>query len=230
MLNGEIVVRRGDPGHERLDWEALSARIHPADSRVAKLATETPASFVTFDLLARGDVDLTARPFGERRAQLEQLLVGVRAPLHLTRATAAADVARRGLNLFEGAGLDGVIAKRVDDRYAPGKRSMLKIKHSRTAEAIVIGYRIHRSGRGVGPLLLGLFDANGAIVSVGGASAFTDVRRLELIDEIDPLVLRDTSGTPIPAESERTRFSANRDSSFVQLSPEKVVEEVRGQH
>ena len=224
VLDGEIVVRHGRPGHERLDWEALSARIHPAASRVAKLAVETPASFIAFDLLARGDTVLTSMPFRERRTSLETLLGSIRAPLHLTRTTQDAELARRWLKEFEGAGLDGVIAKRLDDHYAPAKRSMLKIKHARTAEVIVTGYRVHKSGSGVGSLLLGLYDSDGTIASVGGASAFTDVRRLELIDELAPLVLRDTHGEPVLGESERNRFSANRATSFVQVKPERVVE------
>ena len=224
VLDGEIVVRHGSPGRERLEWEALSARIHPAASRIAKLSAETPASFIAFDLLARGEIDLTSRPFIERRRSLETLLRSIHAPLHLTRATADAELARRWLDEFEGAGLDGVVAKRLDDPYAPGKRSMLKIKHRRTADVIITGYRMHKSGSGVGSLLLGLYDPAGTITSVGGASAFTDTRRRELIDELAPLVLRDPSGTPMRAESERNRFSTNRDTTFVQLRPERVAE------
>ena len=224
VLDGEIVVRHGRPGHERLDWEALSARIHPAASRVAKLAVATPASFIAFDLLAQGEIDLTSMPFRQRRASLETLMGSARAPLHLTRTTQDAELARRWLNEFEGAGLDGVIAKRLDDPYAPGKRSMLKIKHSRTADVIVTGYRVHKSGSGVGSLLLGLYDSDGTIASVGGASAFTDARRLELIDELAPLVLRDAHGEPVLGESERNRFSTSRTRSFVEVKPERVVE------
>ena len=224
VLDGEIVVRAGPPGKEHLDWEALSQRIHPAESRVARLAAETPASFIAFDLLALGDASLTEEPFEIRRAALEQLLATATAPLHLTRTTRDSEVARSWLGEFEGAGLDGVIAKPLASVYAEGKRVMFKIKHARTADVVLTGYRMHKSGTGVGSLLLGLYDAEGDLRSVGGASAFSDARRLELIDELEPLVQRDESGEAVRGESERNRFSANRDTSFVRLHPTRVLE------
>ncbi|WP_426515415.1 ATP-dependent DNA ligase [Diaminobutyricibacter sp. McL0618] len=224
VLDGEIVVPTGASGSERLDWEALSQRIHPAASRVQKLAAETPAMFIAFDLLAEGDRNLTVVPFGERRAELERLIGPLPHPLHLTRTTTDVDLARRWLVEFEGAGLDGVVAKPLSSAYAPNKRVMLKIKHHRTADVVVIGYRIHSSGRGVGSLLLGLYDDDGQLRSVGGASAFTDARRLELIDELDPLVERDADGEIVKGEGERSRFSSSKDVSFVRLRPERVVE------
>lgn len=224
VLDGEIVVRQGVPGGERLDWEALSQRIHPAASRVAKLSVETPAAFVAFDLLALSGRSLLAQPFEERRGALESLLANAVAPLHLTRYTRDTAVAERWLTQFEGAGLDGVVSKPLSGRYAPDKRSMFKTKHARTADAVVLGYRIHKSGRGVGSLLLGLYDSDGELHNVGGASAFTDKRRLELIDELAPLVVTDASGETVMGETERSRFSGNKDVAFVRLEPSKVVE------
>jgi ATP-dependent DNA ligase len=224
VIDGEIVVRRGKSGAERLDWEALSQRIHPAAIRINKLAVETPAAFIGFDLLALGDESLLDAPFSVRRGALEQLLDHVESPLHLSQVTTDPEVARRWLVEFEGAGLDGVVAKLVDEPYLPGKRSMLKIKHERTADAVVLGYRIHKSGAGVGSLLLGLYDEGGELRGVGGSSAFSDARRLELIDELAPLVKRDDDGNPVTGEGDRNRFSSSKDTSFVILRPERVME------
>ncbi|GLK19118.1 DNA ligase C2 [Herbiconiux flava] len=227
VLDGEIVVPVAvDGGRAKLDWEALSQRIHPAASRVAKLAAETPALFVAFDLLERGDDSLLEQPFSARRDALEELAAGLPAPFHLSRTTADVELARRWLEEFEGAGLDGVVAKPLAASYAPGKRVMLKVKHHRTADVVVTGYRIHTSGSGVGSLLLGLFDGDGRgdLRGVGGASAFTDKRRLELIDELEPYVERDADGEPVLGEGERSRFSSGKDVSFVKLRPELVAE------
>jgi ATP-dependent DNA ligase len=225
-IDGEIVVRTGPPGQQRLSWESLSQRIHPADSRVQRLAGETPAELICFDILALGDQDLTGLAFGKRRERLESVLSGLPpgAPIHLTQATTDAAIARDWFERFEGAGLDGVVAKDLAAPYQQGKRVMLKIKHSRTAEAVVIGYRIHKSGRGVGSLLLGLYNENGTLYPVGGISAFTDARRLELVDELAPLRVTDGAGNATQGVSERSRFSANKDMSFVRLRPERVVE------
>ncbi|MEO8906444.1 MAG: ATP-dependent DNA ligase [Microbacteriaceae bacterium] len=224
VLDGEIVVRSGAAGTERLDWEALSQRIHPAESRIRTLSVQTPATFVAFDLLALGDTSYLDRPFGERRAALEALVASLGDPIRLSQTTADVEVARRWLVEFEGAGLDGVVAKPLASAYAPGKRVMLKIKHHRTADVVVTGYRIHASGQGVGSLLLGLYDGDGELRSVGGASAFTNARRLELIDELAPLVLRDESGDVVTGEGERNRFSSGKDVSFVILQPSLVAE------
>lgn len=224
LIDGELVIPIGEPGAQRLDWEALSQRIHPAASQVAQLAAETPARLVAFDLLARGDRALVDEPFSTRRAELVRLLEELPPPVHVTRATEDAGLARRWLADFEGAGLDGVVAKRLDQPYAPGKRAMLKIKHARTADVVALGYRVHKSGRGVGSLLVGLYDADGILRGVGGASAFTDARRLELVDELAPSVVRDEQGEPVAGESERSRFASTRDVSFVQLRPERVLE------
>jgi ATP-dependent DNA ligase len=224
VLDGEIIVRTGRSGHERLDWEALSQRIHPAASRVALLAAETPASFVAFDLLSRGEQSLLAASFAERRAALEDLGRAFAPPVHLSQTTTDAALAGRWLEEFEGAGLDGVVAKPLDAAYAPGKRVMLKAKHHRTADVVLLGYRVHASGQGVGSLLLGLYDDAGVLRNVGGASAFTNARRLELIDELAPLVERDADGAAVRGETDRSRFTANKDVSFVRLRPERVLE------
>src|SRR5450631_3570496 len=197
-IDAEIVVRKGSPGAQRLDWESLSQRIHPADSRVQRLATETPAELICFDILALGDDDLTGLPFGSRREQLESVLSGLAAdtPIHLTRTTSNPPVAQDWFERFEGAGLDGVVAKGLSAPYQQGKRVMFKVKHSRTAEAVVIGYRIHKSGSGVRSLLLGLYNEEGTLYPVGGISAFTDTRRLELVDELAPLMVTDDQGEP----------------------------------
>ncbi len=225
-IDGEIVVRTGSPGQERLNWEALSQRIHPADSRVRLLSAQTPAEFVAFDLLALGDDDLTGMPFGHRRARLEQAL-GHLSPgdsVHLTRVTSDPAQAQEWFDRFEGAGLDGVIAKGRDTAYTPGKRTMLKVKHKRTADAVVFGYRVHTSGQGVGSLLLGLYDGQGRLIPVGGIAAFPMATRRALIDEFAPLVVRDDEGRVPDAATDRSRFSANKDTSFVPVRPERVVE------
>ncbi|HYP72730.1 MAG TPA: ATP-dependent DNA ligase [Microbacterium sp.] len=233
LLDGEIVVATAAPGASaRLSWEALSQRIHPADSRVQLLSRETPAQFIAFDLLARGERDLQSEPFARRRAELEDLLAGIprpvhataHRPLHLTRTTTDRDLAQHWLTLFEGAGLDGVVAKPLDQPYAPGKRTMLKIKHVRTADVVALGYRIHKSGVGVGSLLVGLYDERG-LHQVGGVSAFSDARRLALIDELAPLVEVDAEGEAVRGEGERSRFTAaGKDTGFVRLRPERVLE------
>jgi ATP-dependent DNA ligase len=224
LLDGEIVVATGPAGAQRLDWEALSQRIHPAASRVARLASETPAMFIAFDLLAEGDEDLQTTPFGERRARLETLLADAEHPLHITRTTRDREAAVRWLAEFEGAGLDGVVAKPLDQPYAPGKRTLTKIKHARTADVVALGYRIHKSGTGVGSLLVGLYDDDGSLRQVGGVAAWSDARRRQLVDELAPLVERDDSGAAVTGEGERSRFSASKDVSFVRLRPELVLE------
>ncbi|GAB3386906.1 ATP-dependent DNA ligase [Humibacter soli] len=224
MVDGEIVVRSGEPGSERLDWEALSQRIHPAASRVKMLSETTPAMFVAFDLLALGDDDLTGEPFAERRRALEDLAAMWESPLQLCQTTTDVELARRWLVEFEGAGLDGVVAKPLNAPYTPNKRTMLKVKHHRTADVVLLGYRVHASGSGVGSLLLGLYDSDGVLRSVGGASAFSNVRRQELIEELAPLVERDDSGEIVTGETDRSRFSGSKDVSFVRLRPERVLE------
>jgi ATP-dependent DNA ligase len=182
VVDGEIVIAT-DHG---LDFDMLSQRIHPAASRVNMLAEQWPAAFVAFDLLADGDQDLRSAPFSERRARLEQMLRTATSPIHLTPATTDAAVAAQWFERFEGAGLDGVVAKQLDGEYLEGKRTMAKVKHLRTADCAVAGYRRHKDGEGVGSLLLGLFDDEGTLHHVGVASSFAAPLRKELAAELAP--------------------------------------------
>lgn len=228
VLDGEIVVVVG----QRLEWDRLGDRIHPAESRIKLLSKQTPASFVAFDVLAVDDTDLTSRPFAERRAVLTGLF-GKHEHVHITRATDDPELARTWFERFEGAGLDGVIAKPLDSKYRPGERLMVKIKHERTADAVVAGYRHHKSGPVVGSLMLGLYGADGVLNYVGGASAFTMARRAALIEELAPLRLAE--GEPHPwldddgdEEHRRPgaqhRWNAGKDTSFIPLRPDRVCE------
>ena len=185
VLDGEVVIA----GPRGLDFDSLLLRIHPAASRVKLLAARTPASFVAFDLLALGEDDLRAAPQSQRRAALETALAQSRPPVYLTPATQDRAVAADWFERFEGAGLDGVVAKRVEGTYQPGKRAMLKIKHARTADCVVAGFRWHKNGPGtlVGSLLLGLYDDAGTLHHLGVTSAFTAARRRELALELEPL-------------------------------------------
>jgi ATP-dependent DNA ligase len=239
VLDGEIVVV--DPTGERLEFETLQQRIHPAVSRVNRLAKETPASFVAFDLLALGDEDWTPRPFAERRRGLEEVLAHAEAPVHLTPVTDDPAVAGEWFTQFEGAGLDGVVAKPKQLRYAPDKRVMFKIKHERTADCVVAGYRVHKSGPdSIGSLLLGLYDDAGALQSVGVIGAFPAARRKELFTELQPLVTtfddhpwawagQQEEGTRTPQSSAYSRWNNGKDLSFTPLRPDLVVE-VRYEH
>jgi ATP-dependent DNA ligase len=178
-----------DPAGRRLDFDALLLRIHPAASRVALLASQTPARLVAFDLLALGEVDWTGQPFADRRAVLERALARAGPPVHLTRATTDRDLAAEWLSRFEGAGLDGLVAKRLDGVYEPDRRVWLKVKHQRTADCVVGGYRLHKRGEDlIGSLLLGLFTQDGELASVGVIGAFPLARRRELFAELQPLV------------------------------------------
>ena len=224
VLDGEIVVSTEASGGARLDWEALSQRIHPAASRVDRLAQETPAMFVAFDLLALGGRSFIDEPFSVRREALERLIDGLGHPIHITRITDDVELARRWFTEFEGAGLDGVVAKPLAAPYSPGKRVMLKAKHRRTADVVAIGYRVHTSGRGVGSILLGLYDDRGELRNVGGVSAFSDARRQALVDELAPYVERDESGAALSGQTDRSRFASSKDVSFVRLRPELVME------
>ncbi|MFO0715054.1 MAG: ATP-dependent DNA ligase [Sandaracinus sp.] len=185
VLDGEIVIARNGT----LDFQALQLRLHPAASRVKKLSAELPASFVAFDLLAEGGDDLRERAFAERRARLEHVLAGARPPVHVTPATRDRARALDWFHRFEGAGLDGVIAKDEASRYEPGKRVMQKIKHSRTADCVVAGFRWHKDGKDqrVGSLLLALYDDRGELHHLGVTSSFTMKRRAELLEELAPL-------------------------------------------
>jgi ATP-dependent DNA ligase len=238
VVDGEIIIPSADG--LKLDFEALLQRIHPADSRVRLLAEQTPAAFVAFDLLATGDDDFTGRPFAERRAALAEALAAARPPVHLTPATADYQVAGQWFRQFEGAGLDGLVAKPLDGPYEPDKRAMFKVKHERTADCVVAGYRPHKSGPdAVGSLLLGLYNEAGQLASVGVIGAFPMARRRELMKELQPLVTTfdehpwnwasQQSGVRNPREAETSRWNAGKDLSFIPLRPERVVE-VRYDH
>jgi ATP-dependent DNA ligase len=239
VLDGEIVIARDGT----LDFEALLLRIHPAESRVRMLAGETPASFVAWDLLALGDEDLRAVPQGERRARIEAVLGSAQSPVRLTPATRDRAIAADWFQRFEGAGLDGVVAKRLDAPYQPGKRAMLKIKHQRTADCVVAGFRWHKNGPGthVGSLLLGLFDDGGTLHHVGVTSSFSWDRRAELVAELEPLRRdalvdhpwrewaewattgdTDASGQRLPGAT--SRWNRGKDLSWEPLRIERVVE------
>jgi ATP-dependent DNA ligase len=233
VVDGEIVI--ATPAG--LDFDALQMRLHPAASRVAKLAKELPSSFVAFDLLALDGDDLRRRPQHERRARLEQAFAGVKPPLHLTPMTRDPNVATDWLTRFEGAGLDGVVAKPAEGFYEPGRRSMIKIKHSRTADCVVAGFRWHKSGRdAVGSLLLGLYDSAGALQHVGVTSAFTMAARKDLVRELAPLRQNALEGHPWRAwaaigsgglarmPGAQSRWSAGKDLSWEPLRVERVCE------
>ena len=236
VVDGEIIIAT----ESGLDFEALQQRIHPADSRVRMLAAQTPASFIAFDLLALGDDDCTARPFHERRAALVEALAGSGPSIHLTPATTDIATAQRWFDEFEGAGLDGVLAKPLTGTYQPDKRVMFKVKHARTADCVVAGYRLHKSGDdAIGSLLLGLYKQDGTLASVGVIGAFPMARRRELLAELQPLVTTfdehpwnwaaQLTGERTPRRNEGSRWNAGKDLSFTPLRPELVVE-VRYDH
>lgn len=232
VLDGEIVIARA--GH--LDFDALTERIHPAASRVRTLAERTPASFVAFDLLALDDHALLDVPLTDRRALLDRALADAGPPVHLAPATTDLAVAEQWFERFEGAGLDGIVAKPLDLRYRQDERAMFKIKHERTADVVVAGYRLHKSGPVVGSLLLGLYDGQGRLQHVGVSAAFPMKRRAELIEELAPLRMDDVTGHPWAAWSEEaahenarlpgapSRWSGKKDLSWVPLRPERVAE------
>jgi ATP-dependent DNA ligase len=238
VIDGEIVVV--GPSGDRLDFEVLAQRIHPAASRVKMLSETTPAKFVAFDLLALGDVDYTTQPFAARRAALEKALSAAGAPVHLTRTTTDPSLAQEWFSQFEGAGLDGLIAKPLSGLYEPDRRVMFKIKHERTADCVVAGYRVHKSAPNrIGSLLLGLYNDDGVLASVGVIGAFPLARREELFLEMQELVTtfdehpwawaRQEEGNRTPRNAEGSRWQAGKDLSFVPLRPERVVE-VRYDH
>lgn len=233
VIDGEIVIATP----HGLDFDLLQLRLHPAASRVAKLAKETPASFVAFDVLAAGGRSLMAEPQRQRRQILEGLMRGIGAPVHLTPMTRDRNVAAQWLEQFEGAGLDGVVAKPPESPYQPGKRTMIKIKHVRTADCVVAGFRFHKSGKdALGSLLLGLYDDEGVLQHVGVTSSFTMARRKQLVKELAPLRERALEGHPWRGWAEmdastmsrmpggQSRWSAGKDLSWEPLRLERVCE------
>ena len=236
VIDGEIVIATGNG----LDFDALQQRIHPAASRVSMLSEKTPASFIAFDVLALGDADLSERPFAERRAALANALGGAGRSVYLTPATTDLDLAQRWFTEFEGAGLDGVIAKPLDGTYQPDKRVMFKIKHERTADCVLAGFRWHKTSTAeqplLGSMLIGLYD-DGHLQHVGVIGAFPAARRAALIEELEPLLLTEgedhpwrewanaeahTGGRRLPGAV--SRWNATKDLSFIPLRPERVVE------
>src|SRR5688572_25302474 len=237
VLDGEIVI----VGPNGLEFEALLLRIHPAASRVKLLAEQTPASFVAWDLLAEGDEDLRELPLEVRRERLERVLADAAAPVHLSPATRDRALAEDWFQRFEGAGLDGVMAKRLDEPYRPGERTMIKVKHTRTADCVVAGFRWHKNGQGtmVGSLLLGLYDERGTLHHVGVTAAFPNAVRRQLVEELAPLRENAVEGHPwrhwAEAQSEAnakgqrvpgaaSRWNRGKDMSWEPLRPELVCE------
>jgi ATP-dependent DNA ligase len=235
VVDGEIVVAGGDG----LDFDALQQRIHPADSRVRRLAEETPAAFVAFDLLALGDDVLMALPFRERRARLETALASVEPPIYLTPVSSERSQGADWFTRFEGAGLDGVIAKEPESTYEPEKRLMYKVKHHRTADCVVAGFRMHKDGKGVGSLLLGLFDDEGSLHHVGVCASFKVTFRAELVDILEPLRAGAADDHPwatwveaqeeVRAQGARmpgglSRWNAQKDLSWEPVRCERVIE------
>jgi len=237
VVDGEVVI----VGAAGLDFEALLLRIHPAASRVKLLASQSPASFVAWDLLALGDEDLREAPLAERRDRLEQALAGAAPPVHISPATRDRALAEDWFRRFEGAGLDGVMAKRLDEPYRPGERTMIKVKHARTADCVVAGFRWHKNGAGtmVGSLLLGLYDEDGTLHHVGVTAAFSNAVRKQLVAELAPLRTNALEGHPwgdwaqaqtdasaagqrMPGAS--SRWNRGKDLSWEPLRPERVCE------
>jgi ATP-dependent DNA ligase len=223
VLDGEIVVFGADG--KGLDFDALLQRIHPAASRVARLAGETPASFITFDLLASGQRDLRSSPFSERRAVLERAMERSEPPLYLSPSTQDPKLAHRWLDSFVVPGLDGVVAKRLDAPYRPGEREMLKVKRQRTADCIVVGFRWAKDqfGAAVGSLLLGLYGPDGELWQVGFTSGFTQQSRRDLVSFLDPY-REGRSAQPPPGIAMVSRWAREKDLSFEKLRPELVCE------
>ena len=235
VVDGEIVIALDG----RLDFDALSQRIHPAESRVNLLAEQTPASLVVFDLIALGGESLLDTPFAARRERLEEELAPASAPVHITQTTLDAAVAEEWFDQFEGAGLDGVVAKRLDGPYVPNGRTMLKVKHSRTADVVVAGYRLHKTSTAerplLGSMLLGLYADDGRLQHVGVCASFSEARRAELLAELEPLRV-EFADHPWGAWQDeaaqasgrlpggQSRWSGGKGLSFVPLRPERVVE------
>ncbi|MFT4189236.1 MAG: ATP-dependent DNA ligase [Aeromicrobium sp.] len=224
VLDGELIVVAGD----RLEFDLLSARVHPAQSRIDELAVTTPAKLVGFDLLAADGESLLDTPLRERRERLERLLSTVAPPIHLTRVTTDADVAAEWFTQFEGAGLDGVIAKPLDSAYTPGGRTMLKVKHKRTADVVVAGYRLHKNSTPEAPLLgsmlLGLHASDGSLHHVGVCASFTAARRAELVAELSAEAVDLADHPWRDLAMGQNRWSSGKDLSFTPIAPTRVAE------
>ena len=220
VVDAEVLVVTGDVS----DFDALQQRIHPAASRIARLAEETPACLVAFDLLAHEGEDLRAQPFAARRERLAALSRDLGEPWRLTPSTEDVETARRWFGEFEAAGCDGIVAKRLDGRYVEGKREMLKIKRRRSVDAVVGGYRLHKQGDRLGSLLLGLYDEAGALHFVGHTSGFADEQRVALLEQFSALAAADSFGEEARRPGAESRWSGGRDTSWTPVRPEVVVE------
>lgn len=220
VVDGEVVVVLGD----RTDFDALQMRVHPAASRVAKLAAETPASLVAFDLLAHAGEDLRPEPFHTRRERLVALASALGAPWNLTPSTTDLDEARRWFDAFEGAGCDGIVAKRLEGRYLEGDRAMVKVKHRRTVDVVVGGYRVHKEGDRIGSLLLGLYDDDGALHFIGHCSGFRDDVRTRLLERFAGLRAEGSFGSDARTPGGESRWSSGKDLDWVAVDPVVVAE------
>lgn len=234
VVDGELIVVIDG----KLDFDALGQRIHPAESRVNMLAEKTPVSFIAFDLLAHDDASLLNNAFADRRRGLEAIAAAFKAPVHLAPMTTDRAQAMEWFHAMEGAGLDGLIAKPVEGTYVPDKRVQFKLKHVRTIDCVVAGYRIHKSGDGIGSLVLGLYDDDGGLRHVGVSASFSAKRRAELLESMAPFVMADLSGHPwaswmqaeahqdgsMPGAPNRWSGASGRDHSWIPVRPERVVE------
>jgi ATP-dependent DNA ligase len=220
VVDGEVVVVRND----RIDFDALQNRIHPAESRVNQLAGETPAELVAFDLLALEGRDLRTAPFSERRDALAGLIPGLGHPWHLTPSTGDPELALRWFDDFESAGCDGLVCKRLDGSYVEGKREMVKVKHRRDADVVVGGYRIHKDGDKIGSLLLGVYEPDGQLRFVGHCSGFSDHNRVELLRRFEELRSDDSFGEDVRRPGAPSRWTGDKDLSWVPVRPGVVVQ------
>lgn len=223
VLDGEIGVPALIGDTHRLDWDSLAQRIHPADSRVQMLAEKTPAIFIGFDALALGATSVVGEPFGVRRNALVRAISpdgDAARRMRVSRVTTDPAIATDWFSAFEGAGLDGVVAKRLDGRYVEGKREMVKVKHKRTADCVIIGYRVHKSGSGLGSMLLGLHTDDGDLHMVGGSGAFSDAKRQELQQMFEPMRLDPDK----PSSGEPTRWRSEKSGEWIPIRPELVAE------
>jgi ATP-dependent DNA ligase len=220
VIDGEVVVVDQDA----LAFDMLQQRIHPAESRITRLSEETPSTLVAFDLLAHDGLDLRPAPFTERRERLESVMAQVHADWRLTPSTTELDVAKRWFDEFEAAGCDGIVAKDLDGVYVEGKREMLKFKHRRSVDCVVGGYRIHKDGDKIGSLLLGLYADGGSLAFIGHCSGFTNHDRVELLERFDALKDDVSFGEDVRAPGGPSRWTGDKDLSWVPVKPGVVVE------
>jgi len=220
VIDGEVLVVE----HDRLAFDVLQARIHPAQSRIDKLSTETPATFVAFDILALDGQDLRGSPFLERRRHLESVTGRTSGAWRLTPSTIDVDVAKRWFDEFEAAGCDGIVAKSLEGPYVEGKREMLKFKHRRSVDCVVGGYRVHKDGDKIGSLLLGLYTPEGELAFIGHCSGFSNHDRVELLGRFETLRAGESFGDGVRKPGGESRWSAGKDLSWVPVRPGVVVE------